>query len=471
GLHFTRPSVVNDRVLLRPNDPLNQTALLETQRKLYDLALFNEVNTAIQNPSGDETYKNVLLNLTEAKRWDINYGFGFEAQTGTPTSRYTANGKFGASPRVLFSISRINLRGTDQSITLRTNYGTLEQLVMLTYQDPNLFRRSSWNLALSGGYNNTADISTYQASIASASGRVSQRANKANSLIYSFSYRRVAVNPNTLQVSPALIPLLAQPTRVGGPGVTWIRDTRDVALDAHHGSFTSAEQFLADALFRSEANFNRLDISNATYYDFGRDHWVFARQTRYGQERAFGNGAEQVIPLPERLYAGGATSHRGFAINSAGPRDPQTGYPIGGAGVFVNTSELRAPAPELPYFGTNLSFVLFHDMGNVFETSSDIWQSLLRVRQPHSDTCRDVSTTYTAYNTRSTCDFNDSSHALGLGLRYYTPIGPVRADFSYNLNPPIYPVIYDYNSTSPTPDPHVGSAGHFNFYFSIGQSF
>jgi outer membrane protein insertion porin family len=242
-------------------------------------------------------------------------------------------------------------------------------------------------------------------------------------------------------------------------------------LDAHHGSFTSLQQFLADSRFGSQANFNRIDLSNATYYDFSRDHWVFARQTRYGQERAYGKDAQEVIPLPERLYAGGATSHRGFGMNDAGPRDPQTGYPIGGSGVFVNSFELRSPSPQLPYVGNNLSFVLFHDMGNVFENSSQVWPSFLRVRQPHSSTCRNVSVTYTTYNTPDTCDFNDFSHALGLGLRYHTPIGPVRADFSYNLNPPIYPVIYNYNSTSPTPDPHVGSAGHFNFFFSIGQSF
>ncbi len=85
GLRHTKPAVVQQRVLLAPNDPLNQTALLQMQRRLYDLALFNEVNTAIQNPNGDESYKNILLNLTEAKRWDISYGFGFEVQTGTPS--------------------------------------------------------------------------------------------------------------------------------------------------------------------------------------------------------------------------------------------------------------------------------------------------------------------------------------------------------------------------------------------------
>ena len=488
GVQMTKPSVVQQRVTLHPGDPLNQTALLQMQRRLYDLALFNEVNAAIQNPNGQETYKNVLLNLTEAKRWDVSYGFGFEVQTGAPsegclseaeqillgianTYKCNPNGITGASARILFNVSRTNLRGTDQSITLRTNYGTLEQVAMLSYQDPHVFNKPALSLTLSGGYNNSAIITTYRAGILSANLRLSQRVNKPTTLIYSFGYRRVSVNSATLQVSLSEIPLLAQPVRVGGPGITFVRDTRDVPLDAHHGTFNTGEVFFADSIFGSQANFSRLDMSNATYYDVGRNHWVIARQTRYGQERSFGNGDEQLIPLPERLYAGGSTSLRGFPINSAGPRDPQTGYPIGGAGVFVNTLELRPPPPTLRYVGTDLSFVLFHDMGNAFETSSQVWPSALRTKQPHSYTCRNVSVPYTTYNTPGTCDFNDFSHDVGLGLRYHTPIGPVRGDFSYNLNPPIYPIIYDYTTANTAPNPHVGQAGHFNFFFSIGQSF
>jgi outer membrane protein insertion porin family len=488
GVELTKPSVVQQRVTLKPGDPLNETALLLMQRRLYDLALFNEVNTAIQNPNGDQTYKNILVNLTEAKRWDVSYGFGFEVQTGAPTqaclspqeqqllgisnsSTCNPNGSTGASERLLFNVSRTNLRGTDQSITLRTNYGSLEQVASLSYQDPHLFSKPQLNLTLSGGYNNSAIITTYRAGILSANLRLSDRITKPTTLIYSFSYRRVSVNSATLQVSLSEIPLLAQPVRVGGPGITFIRDTRDVPLDAHHGTFNTGEVFFADGKFGSQANFSRIDLSNSSYYDFGRDHWVFARQTRYGQERSFGNGDEQLIPLPERLYAGGATSHRGFPINAAGPRDPQTGYPVGGYGVFVNTFELRPPPPTLRWVGTDLSFVLFHDMGNAFQTSSQVWPAALRTKQPHSYTCRNVSVPYTTYNTPGTCDFNDFSHALGLGLRYHTPIGPLRGDFSYNLNPPIYPVIYDYTTASTTPNPHVGQAGHFNFFFSIGQSF
>ncbi len=177
------------------------------------------------------------------------------------------------------------------------------------------------------------------------------------------------------------------------------------------------------------------------------------------------NASCNAVPLPERLYAGGATSHRGFGINAAGPRDLTTGYPVGGNAVFVNTLELRLPAPVLPVVGESLSFVVFHDMGNAFLHLGDVFPSLARFRQPNEDTCRQV----TGFRTVGTCDFNYFSHALGLGARYHTPVGPVRVDLSYNLNPPVYPIIDDYSKALPNHE--VGRAGHLQFFFSIGQSF
>jgi outer membrane translocation and assembly module TamA len=58
-----------------------------------------------------------------------------------------------------------------------------------------------------------------------------------------------------------------------------------------------------------------------------------------------------------------------------------------------------------------------------------------------------------------------------VGLRYHTPVGPIRFDFSYNLNPPIYPVNLNYSLPIPDALPHIGEASHFNFFFSLGQTF
>jgi outer membrane protein assembly factor BamA len=178
------------------------------------------------------------------------------------------------------------------------------------------------------------------------------------------------------------------------------------------------------------------------------------------------------VPLPERVYAGGANSHRGFGINDAGPRDLTTGYPVGGTGAVVNTFELRLPPPTLPIVGDSVSLVIFHDMGNAFQYAGDMFTSIKNFHQPNQASCRDLADPLAAAkgiaaNAVGTCNFNYYSHAVGLGVRYGTPVGPIRLDFSYNLNPPIYPVFNDYTGAAP----YVGQAGHFNFFFSIGQAF
>jgi len=481
GLHTTRRSTMQRALGVHPGDPLDLNALTTSQRNLYDLTLFNEVNLAVENPTGDAPKKNVLVQLNEAKRWDFLYGIGFEAQTGQPSHNCPSaasliqlginpatfvcspDGSTGASERVSLDITRNSLGGRDQSVTLGGSYGSLEKRATLSYMYPHVLNNPRLDFTFSAGYTDAQDVTTFASSQLQGSIRVGEKFFKADTLLYEFTYRRVQVNANTLQVSAALIPLLSQPVRVGGPGFTWIRDTRSPSpLNADRGSYTSFQEFFADSAFGSEADFNRVDLTNSTYYHFGRLNFVLARSTRLGLERTFGSQSLQTIPLPERLYAGGGNSLRGFPINAAGPRDLQTGYPVGGTGVFVNSTELRLPPQALPLFSQNVSLVLFHDMGNVFINGSDIWPSMLRFRQPNVSTCSVVTGV-----TEGTCNFNFFSHDIGTGIRYKTPIGPLRLDFSYNLNPPLYPVILDYNNNPP----NVGRAGHFNFFFSIGQSF
>ena len=244
GIVHTRPSVVAKQVKVHAGDPLDQSALLDTQRGLYNLALFNEVNAAVQNPDGDDPLKNVLLQLTEARRWDVTYGFGFEAETGTaargrdqsgvgdllglpPNATYSQNGKTGVSPRISLDVSRINLRGTDNSLTLHTTYGLLEEVATLTFQNPALPRQDELlHQRVRAATRMCRTSTTFQASTLQGDYRVTQKVRRADTFIYNFEFRRVAVNPATLQVSANLIPQLSQPVRVGGPGITWFHDTR-----------------------------------------------------------------------------------------------------------------------------------------------------------------------------------------------------------------------------------------------------
>ncbi len=507
GILHTRPNVVQSQILVHAGDPLDQSALLQTQRNLYNLALFAEVNAAVQNPLGDAPAKHVLVQLTEAKRWDVTYGFGFEAQTGTPgittgqTRGSTAaqNGNAGVSPRVTLDVSRINVRGTQNSLTLHATYGLLEEVATLSFNNPQLFSHKNLSGSVSGGYSNVQNISTFASSTLQGDVRVTQKVKRADTFIYDFQYRRVSVNASSLEITPNLIPQLSQPVTVGGPQVTYFHDTRDPSpLNAGKGQYFSVQEFIATSKFGSDTDFNKLDVTHSSYYTFGKHKYVFARKLRVGYEKSWGpnpnatgtagqigvastactgdllelNPTCNAVPLPERLYAGGATSHRGFGINDAGPRDLTTGYPVGGSGVVVNTFELRLPPPTLPVVGDSVSFVLFHDMGNAFQHAGDMFTSAKNFHQPDQASCRNLlGPMLAAYgqqaNAVGSCNFNYYSHAVGVGARYATPVGPIRVDFSYNLNPPIYPVFDDYTGSQP----YVGQGSHFNFFFSIGQSF
>jgi outer membrane translocation and assembly module TamA len=109
----------------------------------------------------------------------------------------------------------------------------------------------------------------------------------------------------------------------------------------------------------------------------------------------------------------------------------------------------------LPHLRENVGFVLFHDAGNVFESARDLFRGLTRWSQPSPAQCRLLT-----LNAR--CDLNYLSQAVGGGLRYQTPIGPVRVDFGYNLNPPTFPIREEGRSET---------LRHFNVFFSIGQTF
>lgn len=465
GVEHTKPHIVDRAVVIHADAPLSQEKMLQTQRNLYDLGIFNEVQTAIANPEGDEKDKDVLFQIKEARRWTINYGLGIEIGTGLNTSQGgSPQGETGVSPRVILEVTRINFRGRDQSLIFKSHFGNLQKRASMSFDQPRWFDLPNWRMTLTGLYDNTRDVNTFTSERLEGSIQLTQRATKATQLLYRFSYRRIKVDPSSFPsgFTPDLIPIYSQPVRVGMPSLTYLRDTRDDPVNSTKGTYNTFDVGAASSYFGSEADFGRLLVQNATYTKF-RKTWVFARSLHIGVESPYGSLG--FIPLPERYFVGGSNSHRGFAINQAGPRDPSSGAPLGGNAMIVNNIELRMPPAPLPFVGNNLSFVLFHDMGNAFGTSNQMWKNLVRFSQRNRQSCHDLSAT-------ATCDFNYMSQAVGTGVRYRTPIGPIRMDVGYNLNPPVFPIKDPCAGlTSCSAVAHSEQVRHFNFYFSIGQTF
>jgi len=488
GLHHTRPGVARREVQVQPGAPLSQQEILESQRRLYDLGLFKQVDTAIQNPEGTESRKNVLVTVSEADRYTFDYGGGFEFQTGQPAYGTSSPlGATGVSPMVSLGVSRINVGGRQQTLSFRGNLGRLQQRALVSYDIPKLLNLSNLRFTATGLYDNTVDVSTFTSKRLEATFQLRQVLYKVQdreltTFAYRFSYRRVEASD--VEVTANLIPLLSEPTRVGTPNFIYIRNRRDNDLESTRGSYTSVEGGVAASYFGSAADFSRFLAKNSTYYTLFRNRstgkgFVIARSTTVGLENRFGStvildpsqtvpAGDSLIPLPERFYSGGGNSNRGFGLNQAGPRDPFTGYPVGGSAVFLNNLEMRFPNVRVPYLNDNVGFTLFEDMGNVFARPQELLPSLGRFHQPNQQFCFQEIT-------HLGCNYNYASHAVGLGVRYQTPIGPLRFDFGYNLNPPYFPS-YTNITTNTVTGQEVGQfgyqrAGHFNFSFSVGQSF
>ena len=467
GLEFTRPYVVNRQMRIYDEDPLSQNRMVESQRRLYDLGLFNQVNMAVQNPDGQEPSKNVLFNLQEAKRWTFRYGGGIEFATGNIPATNNPQGSTGVSPNGVLEVTRLNMFGRDQTLTFRVRIGLLTRRALVGYDAPRLFHRENWRVTFTAFYDNTVDVNTFSSERLEGAVQAEQKYTRATTFFYRMTYQRVAVDQNSLVIDPALIPLYSKPVLIAMPSFTYVRDTRDNPIDSTKGSYTVANLGLATSALGSQANFGKVLLQNSTYYTF-KKRWVLARNTQIGIEHPYGTNnfltpppsgvippEASLVPLPELFFSGGGNSLRSFSINQAGPRDQQTGYPIGGEGLFINNLELRTPPVQLPYVGDNLGFVIFHDMGNVYATANQIVSGVLRIHQPSIAACSPPGS-------QVPCNFSYNPQAIGMGIRYRTPVGPVRFDLGYNFNPTRYP-IQEHGT--------VETLRHINFFFSLGQTF
>ncbi len=469
GSQRTREAVIDRRNDLSPGGPLSQSSMFSTQRNLYDLGVFSKVEVAVQNPDGIEEIKNVLIQVEEARRWAVGVGGGAEfARIGRNTAELTnPAGDATFSPRVTLEVTRLNVRGKAHTMGFRTRLSLLQQRGLFTYEAPRWFDSDRWRLTVSGLYDTFRNVNTFTGRRLEGALQLTQQVSARTTVLYRYAYRRTSIDQNTLNIEPLLVPLISQPVRVGLLSGTYISDRRDDPTDTTKGIFNTVNVALASKYWGAQPNFARLLAQNSTYHRIW-SRVVFARTMQLGVNLPWaGHGVEGVqlarfagrpdprIPLSERYFGGGANSHRGFAYNQAGPRDPATGFPLGGGSQFLNSLELR-----FPLIGSDISGVIFHDAGNVYSRPGRI-----SFRSAQSVRVTDAGA--------KEFDFDYMVHAVGLGIRYRTPIGPVRFDLAFSPNPPRF---VGFEGTRRQLLTGMGSFREqripaLQFHFSLGQTF
>jgi outer membrane protein insertion porin family len=486
GYEHTRPGVIRREVHIKVQEPLREGDVVESQRRLYNLGVFNRVTIEPQNPTGTDVDKDIAVLVEEAKRYTLAYGGGFEVQRLASTTNPTS-GQVEAAPRGILEISKLNLTGRADTLSFKLRGSTLQGRALLGYSAPNTFGDSRFSFQATAFAEKTRDINTFTEQRYEGSVQLTDQVSPFTSVLFRYAFRQVRVSD--LKILSQEVPLFNQPTLVSQFGVTWFRDSRNNPADATKGSFNSADFGAADTSFGSSASFLRFFFQNSTYHPIKR-RFSFARSIRFGILAPYRDTVSlsfpapttpplpTVIPLPERFFAGGGTSLRGFALNQAGPRDSITGFPVGGQAMLVLNQEFRFPM-RLPFLGTSLGGAFFYDGGNVYSRLSRI---SFRTNLPsptlalQNPSLPSSSTNVPMCVTNCSNELNYFSHTAGLGFRYKTPVGPIRIDLGYQLNRPLFIVPIPCPSNTPSCVP--GSLGQmstrlpgFQIFFNLGSTF
>jgi outer membrane protein insertion porin family len=379
GLQRTKEQVVLREIRLEPGRPLGLEGLLDSQRRLSALGLFEKVGLAPLEEGPGQT-RDVVVSVSEAPVTTIAYGLG-----------YSERDLFRASVEV----TRRNLFGLDRTLTAFGRVAFRGQRYVLSYREPYFLgkRRAFFGTA----FYDDEDRTTFDFTRLGGIVQTTRRYGDTRALILRLTYQ--ATDVFHVEVPLEEIDRQFRTYTLAGPSASLVQDNRDDPLDARRGDFLSAD-FLVSARLLGGAQFAKAFFQAARYARLRRE-LSLAVSARLGLAATFGEGAPAELPLPERFFAGGDYTLRGFKIDTVGPLEEGTDgelFPTGGNGLFLGSAELRRDV------GRALTLAAFLDLGNVYPLVSDISLSDLR-------------------------------YSAGLGLRYRTPLGPLRLDWGVKLNP------------------------------------
>lgn len=442
GNESTSAATIRREMVLKPDMPLGYADLAESQRRISAMGLFRRVRiTELDHGSVD--HRDLLVTVEEAPATTIGYGGGLEG--GQRLRRSEPGGPavevFELAPRGFFELGRRNLFGRNQSINLfgraslrtrasttdvgpgeeePTGYTLRDYRALGTFRAPRAF--GTLGDLLITGFLEQGLRSSFNFTRRGARVELARRFSSSLSVSGRYVIERTKLFEERFDPSDQpLIDRLFPQVRLSTASASVFRDTRDDVLGPTRGMLLGVDGVVALRALGSEVGFVKSFAQGFIYRQLpGGRGIVLAAGARLGLANGFerpvprrdgagdpvtGPDGQPIVdivdelPASERFFAGGDTSVRGFALDRLGTPETidRNGFPKGGNAVVVLNAELRIPVWR------DLGAVTFVDAGNVFNRVGDF-------------------------------SFADIRPTSGVGLRYRSPIGPLRVDLGFKLD-------------------------------------
>jgi outer membrane protein insertion porin family len=371
GASAAQESLLRRRFPLRAGMPFSRNRVDSFRGEMENSAIFSEVK--LDKIAREHGSVDVLVKVIPDRSRFYGFGIGWEERRGL---------------RGTLEYQEKNLFNTISSVAATLDYGLNERRGMLAVDTPYLFKNrlpSSFRV-----WEENETYPSYQFIRWGLGASLTKKYTEKAYLLGSLRWYRTTLTE--LSIPAFGVDQLDQPFDTTAVQLSFVSENRDNPFNPHNGHFLSADLKLGLPVFEKDYTFLKLFWNYQRHYPLLRDG-TFSFSVKNGI--GFGD-----MSITERFFAGGSHSFRGTRNDRLGPINLTTNEPEGGNILLLFNLEATLPALLTPM--ENLYYTFFADVGNVFAKSSD-------------------------FNLRK------MERALGFGLKYRTPLGPIRLDFAINL--------------------------------------
>jgi outer membrane protein insertion porin family len=404
GHSKVKEELVRRELVVKKGQFFKLSKAIESKQNLYNTGYFNSVEIdpfGLDLENGDV---NLDVQVRERKMGYIEAGFG--------VGNVHANRVFGEwGQRNLFRRGyALNLKAEfgyrlfRENKYDRANWDPTKQFEL--YQGALIFPHvfGTWNtFSTSANYTYDATVEPAIVRQTSVSLTMARKFTRLSTMYFSYSFENIKRE----QVEDE-----RENSRRRALDLSFRKDTRDSYFNPTQGMNMTITTRLAGGFLGGDDDYYSIVPTFQEYRKVTRRS-VIAYRLRFGYVEPFGNTTATGVPIEARFFTGGANSVRGYRQNDVGPLG-SSGDPVGGNVQLLGNAEWRYPLPWLGQY--NFGGVFFLDAGNVWSDIDEISGSQFNVFVDSEDV-----------------DVLDFKYSVGFGMRYYTPVGPIRLDVGYPI--------------------------------------